>query len=399
MSSETNPGGKLSSNKCIRTGRAFQCIKSFIAFCMFVFFVVAPKLQAEEAKIADCPLGEAPFSLDSPFFHILVSSDAIEVFNRNLPGFLESLPDDYKRTEPPTPEIRSTYSLTRSVRMVARSHEVSESQLEDINSSLALLDVTEADRKARCANYDIRLPELDIPKAEHRILVFNKVVGFDHGPVVGVATEAIRDIGNELGWGVVVTSSAAVFTPEVLSQFDLVIWNNNYGDALTLSQREAYRDYIIGGGGYLGIHAAGNHWFDIWPWYQETLLGGARSIGHPVGEHQFQEAYVAIEPTVGEIGKQQMPGWTMQEEWYSFESSPRTNGVTVIANLDESTYEPLRWAMGEHHPIIWSNCVGDGRALYTAIGHLPEVYANLDYSALFKNAIVWVANPENARCR
>jgi type 1 glutamine amidotransferase len=360
---------------------------------------VSLNLQAAEAQIVDCPLRETPLSLDSPFFHILVSPEAKEVFNSSLPGFLDSLPDDYQRIEPPTAEIRSTYSLTRSVRMVIRSHEIPESQLEEINRSLAALNITDADRKARCVNYDVVLPDLNIPEAEHRILVFNKVVGFHHGPVVGAATDAIRAIGNELGWGVVVTNSAAVFTPEVLSQFDLVVWNNNYGDALTLSQREAFKNYITGGGGYLGTHAAGNHWFDIWPWYVEKLLGGARSIGHPGGEHQFQEAYVAIEPTSGGIGQQQMPGWTLLEEWYSFETSPRTNGVTVIANLDESTYEPLRWAMGEDHPIIWSNCIDEGRALYTAIGHLPEVYDDPEYRAVFRDAIVWTANPEGSVCK
>ncbi len=390
-----------SNNKNIPYAFESCPVRFLLTACLLVFTGLIQNLHAEETQIADCPLRDTPFSLDSPFFHVLVSQNAKEVVNEHLPGFLDSLPDDDKRIEPPTAEIRSTYSLTRSVRMVARSHEISESQQEEINRALALLNITDMDRKARCANYDIELPELTIPETEHRILVFNKVVGFHHGSVVAAATEAIRNIASQLGWGVVVTNSAAVFNPETLDQFDLVIWNNNFGDALTLSQREAYRDYITGGGGYLGIHAAGNYWFDIWPWYKEVLLGDARAIGHPVGEQQFQEAYVAIEPTAGGIGQQQMPGWTLREEWYSFESSPRSNGVNVIANLDESTYEvvPPRLAMGKDHPIIWSNCVGDGRALYTAIGHLPEVYANPDYSALFKDAIVWVANPENARCR
>ena len=389
----------MSSNKHIHAGPGFLFIRPFITSCMLLFASISLNLHAEEAQTIDCPLREAPFSLDSPFFHILVSPVAKQVLSRQLPGFLDSLPDDYKRTEPPTPEIRSTYSLTRSVRMVAESNEVSEPQLQEINQSLAALNITDADRKARCANYDVHLPELNISEMENRILVFNKVVGFDHGPVVGVAAETIRSIADELDWGVTVTNSAAVFTSEVLEQFDLVVWNNNYGDALTLSQREAFKNYISQGGGYLGIHAAGNHWFNMWPWYREVLLGGARSIGHPMGEHQFQEAFVAIEPTAGEVGRQQMPGWSLLEEWYSFESSPRANGVTVIANLDENTYEPLRWAMGDDHPIIWSNCVGDGRALYTAIGHLPEVYSDPNYVAVFKDAIVWTANPEGVHCQ
>ena len=399
MALETKQGEKLSSNNKKKLRSVFRGTKSLAVTSLLVFISASPNIHAGNTEMIDCPFRESPFSLESPFFHILVSPDARQLVNQHLPGFLDSLPDDFKRVEPPTPETRSTYSLTQSVGAVARRNQVAEDQLEQINKSLSVLKITDADRQARCATYDANLIDLDIPEADNRILVFNKVVGFDHGPVVGAATEAIQKIADELDWGVRVTNSAGVFTPEILDKFDLVIWNNNYGDALTLSQREAYREYISQGGGYLGIHAAGNHWFNMWPWYREALLGGARSIGHPGGEYQFQEAYVEVEPTAGKIGQQQMPGWTLMEEWYSFESSPRANGVTVIANLDDSSYEPLRWAMGEDHPVVWSNCVGDGRALYTAIGHLPEVYSDPDYSTLFKDAIVWTANPDGNQCQ
>jgi len=396
MPLETKQGKKLNSNNKKKLRFLINGASSYIA-CLLVGIGLSSNLHASE--MIDCPSRESPFSLDSPFFHILVSPKARQVVNEQLPGFLDSLQGDYKRVDPPTPELRSTYSLTRSVAMVGRSNQLSDVQLQDLNRVLSSLNITDADRKARCATYDANLTELDIPEADNRILVFNKVVGFHHGPVVGAGTEAIQKIANELGWGVTVTSSAGVFTPEILGQYDLVVWNNNYGDALTLSQREAFKEYISLGGGYLGIHAAGNYWFNIWPWYNEVLLGGARSIGHPMEQHQFQEAYVEVESTAGSIGHEQMPGWTLLEEWYSFATSPRANGVTVIANLDESTYQPLRWAMGEDHPIVWSSCVGDGRALYTAIGHLPEVYSDPNYSALFKDAIVWTANPESTQCQ
>ena len=94
----------------------------------------------------------------------------------------------------------------------------------------------------------------------------------------------------------------------------------------------------------------------------------------------------------------------MSDEWYSFTSSPRAAGASVVATLDESSYVPSGIAgqdlrMGADHPIAWSRCVGDGRSFYSAIGHRPEAYADPRHRKLVEDAIVWASGKGATRCR
>ena len=96
------------------------------------------------------------------------------------------------------------------------------------------------------------------------------------------------------------------------------------------------------------------------------------------------------------IGAALQPGWTMNDEWYSFGNNPRDSGAQVLATLDEGSYTPVGRGgqdlrMGEDHPIAWTKCVGKGRAMYSAIGHRPEVYHIPENLLLLRDALVWAA--------
>ncbi len=350
---------------------------------------------AEPTPLLDCPLRDAPFSVDSPLVDLLLSPAAAALLEEAIPGMVAKMPPHMSRTEAPTfAAIVSARTLGRMARMPAEN-------LEALNQKLTGLEVSDADRVARCARYDDEVPEFELAGAATRVLVFHKINGFDHGPSVTAATNAVKALGEQLGWDVAVTDKGGAFNPESLSAFDAVIWNNVSGDVLTLSQRKAFEDYVNGGGGFLGIHGSGGDSVHLWDWYVDTLLG-ARFIGHPM-DPQFQVARVEVEKHPEGIGAALVPGWSMSDEWYSFANNPREGGAQVIATLDESTYQPtgrggqdLR--MGEDHPIAWSRCVGEGRALYSAIGHRPEVYHIPENLLLLRDALVWVAGEVDARC-
>ena len=93
----------------------------------------------------------------------------------------------------------------------------------------------------------------------------------------------------------------------------------------------------------------------------------------------------------------------MTEEWYSFEKTPREKGVHVLATLDESTYSPVGMGgadlrMGDH-PIAWTQCIGDARSFYSAIGHRPESYTEPNSALLLERGIEWAAGLGASRCR
>ena len=240
------------------------------------------------------------------------------------------------------------------------------------------------------------MPQLSDPA----ILVFSKTNGFRDDDAVKAANTALADIAKKRGWSAFFTENGAVFRPDLLNRFQATVWNNTSGDVLTARQKAAFRSYIENGGGFVGIHGAGGDPRYEWRWYAETLIG-AQFKGHPL-HPQFQRATIHIEdptdPAMRGLGKE----WTRVDEWYSFEKSPRGNGVTVLATLDENTYSPTMFgkdvSMGADHPIIWKHCVGKGRAFYSALGHSAKTYSEPLHLKELEGAIAWAAGLEGDGC-
>ena len=158
-------------------------------------------------------------------------------------------------------------------------------------------------------------------------------------------------------------------------------------------------DYLENGGGWVGIHGAGDT-SSSWKWQNDVLIG-AHFIGHPM-DPQFQEARVVIEaqddPVMNHLGGE----WYRTDEWYSYDESPRKHGKTILATLDESTYSPLFFGkdvrMGKDHPIVWKQCIGSGRALYSAMGHTAESYSEPGHVEMLEQAVLWAADRQNGGC-
>ncbi len=45
-------------------------------------------------------------------------------------------------------------------------------------------------------------------------------------------------------------------------------------------------------------------------------------------------------------------------------------------------------SMGDH-PVAWSNCVGDGRSVYLAMGHRAEAFEQPQVRKLIANSLAW----------
>ncbi len=236
----------------------------------------------------------------------------------------------------------------------------------------------------------------DVPALEHpAVLVFSKTNSFIHKEAIPAAKELLQDLGAKRGWAVYFTDNGAVYNTGDLARFDLTVWNNVTGDVLTPEQRDALRTWLEQGGGFVGLHAAGDNSHEGWPWYQDQVIR-ARFIGHPM-DPQFQDATVRVEQPPDPIVAETPEAWVRRDEWYSFATSPRPNSVTVLATVDESTYSPGSFfgedlAMGADHPIIWKHCIGEGRVFYSAMGHTKETYQEPEYQDLLERAMAWAGN-------
>lgn len=235
--------------------------------------------------------------------------------------------------------------------------------------------------------------------AEPAILVFSKTEGWRHNEGIAGADRFFADLASARGWGLFTTANAGVFNPDSLARFKLVIFNNVTGDALTESQQAAFETWIQSGGAWIGLHGSGDASQKAWTWYQEKVIG-PRFIGHIMGP-QFQMATIRqIAPTHPVLAGVN-DAFELEDEWYSFDAVPQAFGMTAIAGLNESTYSPRNevvpdWPedlrMGDQpsdHPMVWSQCLGEGRLVYSAIGHTQFVYDNPDYARLLENAVDW----------
>jgi uncharacterized protein len=250
--------------------------------------------------------------------------------------------------------------------------------------------------------YETVPPEIpSLPADAPAVLIFSKTNGFRHEEAIPAANALFTELAQDEGLGVFATENGAAFTPEILSRFDVVVFNNVSGDVFTPNQRAAFRAFIARGGGVVAVHGAGGDMSYDWAWYRDQLIG-AQFIGHPMNP-QFQEARINIEnadhPATEHLGA--TIDWT--DEFYSFDRSVRGPGVNILLTLDEATYSPVGMfgsdlRMGRDHPIAWTRCIGRGRVFYSALGHQARAYTQEPYALMLYGALRWAIREDGSGC-
>ena len=48
--------------------------------------------------------------------------------------------------------------------------------------------------------------------------------------------------------------------------------------------------------------------------------------------------------------------------------------------------------------MVWTHCVGNGRAFYSALGHQAEAYAEAKHLEMIAGAIAWAAGLDGPGC-
>ena len=183
-----------------------------------------------------------------------------------------------------------------------------------------------------------------------------------------------------------------LITEQFLDQFQLIIQLDFPPYTWTDAQKSAFEKYIDKGkGGWLGFHHAtllGEFdGYSMWQWFSD-FMGSIRFKNYIA---DFAQAEVNIEKKKHPVMQGVPASFTIKkEEWYTYDKSPRKQ-VTVLASVDENSYEPdTEIKMGDH-PVIWTNESKAARNLYIFMGHSPILFENQAYTTLFKNAIFWAA--------
>lgn len=230
------------------------------------------------------------------------------------------------------------------------------------------------------------------------VLVLSKTNGFRDPDQIVAAKAALAHIARSLGRDLFETENAAVMNARDLAHFSVVVLNSTSGAIFNEDQRSAFKSWIERGGGVVLLHGAGGDPHYDWSWYPDTLIG-AQFIGHTGRPKQFQTATIQVTEPGHPIMRGLPKRWSRTDEWYSFDRVPTGQGTRILATLDEASYDPFpeRVRMGALHPIIWTRCIGQGRMVFSALGHKAETYAEPLHRRLIGNAIRWAARRDE-RC-
>jgi type 1 glutamine amidotransferase len=221
------------------------------------------------------------------------------------------------------------------------------------------------------------------PARLESVLVFTRTTGFRHDSIEP-GVQALERLGQENAFTLERSEEPADFTDENLARYDAVVWLNTDSEVLDEASRRAFERYIRAGGGWVGVHAAAASEYG-WAWYGQLLGGAAYFLGHPA----IQPARVQVE-SPDHLSTEHLPqSFTLQDEWYSFRTNPRSQ-VQVLLTLDESSYAVGDLAMGDH-PIAWCHEFDGGRAWYTALGHPIASYSDPVFTQHLLGGLRWAA--------
>ena len=242
------------------------------------------------------------------------------------------------------------------------------------------------------------IPDFERPA----VLVFSKANGFVHVDALPAGQAMIQRIASDRGWDIFLTDNGATHNADDLARFKVVVWNNVSGDVLTEQQRADLKAWIEQGGGWVGIHASGGDFSYQWDWYVDTLVG-AQFVGHTF-DPQFQDAEVLVaDPQLALTSHLPAPWLVPNEEWYAFDRNPRDTGFEILLTMDENSYSTsgetffMQDSMPGEHPIAWRRQLGQGRVLYSAIGHQGATYQIPEFQQFMANALAWAGAETNAR--
>lgn len=240
----------------------------------------------------------------------------------------------------------------------------------------------------------LRITQFDAPAADattpaFRVLVFSKTLGYRHASITnGLA--AIRELGAKHNFAVDATEDSTAFSATNLARYQAVVLLSVTGDVWNSEQQDAFKEYVLAGGGLAAIHGAifgplacEEHW----GWYGEMFCGAFTN------HSQVMPGVVNLEDhqhpsTVGLPDR-----WQRTDEWYNFTGTPR-GCAHILATVDESSYHGGE--MGADHPIAWCRPVGKGRMWYTAMGHTESGFSEPLFRQHILGGIQWAVKVPTA---
>jgi len=217
------------------------------------------------------------------------------------------------------------------------------------------------------------------PKKARKILVFTRCEGFVHKSIP-LGAKAIQLMGEKTGaYTTYETGNLEAFNKKHLAQYDAILFLSTTRLDPTPEQRAALLEFIRGGKGIIGIHAATDNFYK---WEEGAKVMGGLFCGHPWNagctvqmkldepDHPINECFH------GESFK-------VKDEIYQFKDPYSRENQRVIVSLDMDDPDTKNAKGGKPDKITrtdgdfgvtWVRKEGKGRVFYCSMGHNHHIF-------------------------
>lgn len=229
--------------------------------------------------------------------------------------------------------------------------------------------------------------------APKNILVLTERGG-QHGSFTDAGIRWLDEHSGELGARFVEINDTQLIDDDYLSRFDAIIQLDYPPYGWTGKAQAAFQRYVDQGrGGWIGFHHAALlgefDGYEMSPWFSE-FLGGIRFDNYIAA---LADARVEVEEGAHPVMKNVAPEFVIpDDEWYTFDRSPREGGVQVLARVDESSYDPASPIKMGDHPVVWINPDKSARNVYFLMGHTSRLWSEGNFERMITNSIEWVTS-------
>jgi len=232
------------------------------------------------------------------------------------------------------------------------------------------------------------------PQSLRRVLVLGRAVGWVHTSIP-LAAKMVEYLGDKTGaWMTTITYDSAAITPENLKQYDAIFLASTTGEflddphdkAATDLRRRALLDFVKGGKGLAGVHAATDSYHTngpapagTWPEFNE-MIGGFFKF------HWTYPTLISVkvdDPNSPLTAMFPAHGFEMVDETYTFAqdsfSRKRVHVLTSVnygkMSAEDKAKEPAATKRSDgDYALSYIQRVGNGRVFYEAHGHDEKIY-------------------------
>lgn len=201
-------------------------------------------------------------------------------------------------------------------------------------------------------------------------------------------TPAIKDILTGAAISVDVTEQPSGLTAQQLSKYDVIVsnWNNFKDKSLDWPEetRQAFLDFISGGGGHVTVHAGGCSFYDWGEYHKIVASWGKRTSHGPM--HEFS---VNVELPDHPICHGVKSFQTKDELWRNT-TFPAGSKVLMTGYSSKES-----GGSDSNEPVLAVSQYGSGRCVNFMLGHDANTMDNPGFKTVLIQSVLWAGNVKN----